>query len=328
MKAIVYTRYGPPDVLQLQEVEKPMINANEILIKIKATTVSAGDARVRRGTRKTLPFWPFSKFVMGIRKPRKTILGIELAGEVEAVGKEVQRFRKGDQVFAVSGFAFGAYAEYICMPEDGAVALKPANMTYVEAAAVPVGASSALFFLRKGNIQSGHKVLIIGASGSVGTYAVQLAKCFGAEVTGVCSGTNVQLVKSLGADHVIDYTREDYTRSGKTYDIILDTVGKSSLSRCKSTLKEKGLYVMVVMDFPQLLQILWTSMVSGKKAISGIANENKESLDFLKELIEAGKIQSVIDRRYPLERIVEAHSYVDKGHKKGNVVLTLEDSEI
>jgi len=324
MKAIVCTKYGLPDVLQLKEVEKPTIKDNEVLIRVYATTVTSGDARIRNGTRKTLPLWPISKIAIGLRKPRKTILGSELAGEIESVGKDVKLFRKGDQVFASTGTGLGANAEYICMPEDGLVAIKPANMTYEEAAAVLFGALAALYFLRKGNIQSGQKVLIYGASGALGTFAVQLAKYFGTEVTGVCSTTNLELVKSLGADKVIDYTKEDFTKSGQTYDIIFDTVGKTSFSRCKRSLKKKGFYLFAVMDFPQLVQMLRTSIIGSKKVIGGIAaGVSTEDVIFLKELIEAGKIKSVIDRRYSLEQTAEAHRYVEKGHKKGNVVITL-----
>ncbi|MBW7473926.1 NAD(P)-dependent alcohol dehydrogenase [Paenibacillus oenotherae] len=323
MKAIICTKYGSPDVLQLREVEKPVPKNNEILIKIVAATVTAGDARLRNGSRKSLPLWPLSKLAIGLTKPRKAILGVELAGEVEAVGRDVTRFKPGDQVFASSGFGFGAYAEYLAMPEDGAVALKPVNMSYEEAAAVTVGASTALYFLRKGNIQSGQKVLIYGASGAVGTYAIQLAKYFGAEVTGVCSTANVGWVKSLGADEVIDYTKEDFTERDVAYDIIFDTVGKTSFSRCKGSLKQKGSYVLAVMDYVEAAQILWTSIIGGKRVISGVASDKAEHLNYLKELIEAGKLQSVIDRRYPLEQVAKAHEYVDKGHKKGNVILTV-----
>ncbi len=327
MKAIVCTEYGPPDVLYLKEVEKPNPKDNEVLIRVYATSVTAGDCNARGFIFIPPGLGPLARLMLGLRKPNKAILGADLAGEIEAVGKDVKSFKKGDQVYGIDGNGLGTYAEYKCMPEEKALAIKPANMTYEEAVAIPFGALTALYFLRdKANIQSGQKILINGASGSVGTAAVQLAKSFGAEVTGVCSTTNLELVKSLGADKVIDYTQEDFTQSGETYDIILDTVvGQTSFLRCKSSLKQKGFYLAVAGGLQELVQMLWTSIIGNKKVIfgGGEACERKESLIFLKELIEVGKMKAVIDKRYPLEQMVEAHTYVDKGHKKGNVVITV-----
>lgn len=317
MKAIVCTKYGPPEVLQLQEVAKPIPKDNEVLIKVNATTVTSGDVRIRSSTYAPW-FWLPGRILFGLTRPRQPIPGNELSGEIEAVGKDVTRFKPGDKVFGIFWWVSfgGTYAEYRCLPVNS-VAIKPTNMTYEEAAAVPIGGLTALVLLRKGKIQRGQKVLILGASGSVGTFAVQLAKYFGAEVTGVCSTRNIELVKSLGADTVVDYTQEDFTKSDQTYDIIFDAVMKSSFSHCKDALTQNGFFLTV--DFP-LLQAFWTSLVGSKKVMFGTANRI-EDLVFLRELIEAGKLKAVIDRFYTLEEAVEAHRYVDTGRKKGNVVL-------
>ncbi len=306
MKAVVYERYGPPEVLQFREIARPTPKDNEVLVKIHATTVTIGDS-IMRSFR--LPYawwqWPLARLMLGVRRPRRKILGMELAGDIESVGKKVTRFRTGDRVFA-STFAvgFGGYAEYKCFPEDGMLTTIPAALTYEEAAAVTGGGMTALRVLQKGNIQSGQKVLIYGASGAVGTNAVQIAKNhFGAQVIAVCSTANIAMVKSLGADRVIDYTQEDFTRGGETYDVIFDAVSKLPASQRKTALKPAGIFLDVIKD-------------SGE-------GEEIEDLLSLKALVEAGKLRPVIDRRYPLEQIVEAHRYVDRGHKKGNVVITV-----
>lgn len=325
MKAIICTEYGPPEVLQLAEVDKSAPKDNELLIKIRAATVTTGDVEIRKFQMPTW-LWLPARIGFGIRGPRRKILGQELAGEVEAVGKEVKLFRKGDQIFAHTGFGLGAYAEYISLPEDGILAKKPSNMGFKEAAAIPMGGIEALHFLRLGNIQKGQKILIIGASGSIGTVAVQLAKYWGAEVTGVCSTLNLDMVRSIGADQVIDYTKEDYTQNDVIYDVIFDVIGKSSFSRSLRSLNKDGYYLLANPGLSQMVRGLWTSLVSSQKIVFGAASGKAEDLIFLKELIEAGKIKTIIDRCYSLEQMIEAHKYVEKGHKMGNVVITMYDN--
>jgi len=318
MKAIVCTRYGPPEVLQLREVKKPIPRSNEILIKIYATTVTSSDC-IARSYKPPIwhPMGMLLRIMLGFKKPRNPILGTSLAGIVESVGKNVRRFRKGDQIFAstvksIFQVRLGAYAQYVCLPENWRIALKPSNITYEEAAAIPYGGSLALYYLKKGNIQNRKKVLVHGASGAVGTYAVQLAKYFGADVTGVCSTANLELVKSLGADKVIDYTKEDFTEYGELYDLIFDAVPffvanrKSLKLRCKKVLKPGGKYISVD---------------------DGIPRPHIKDFILLKELVETGNIRPVIDRVYSLEQIPEAHRYVEKGHKKGNVVITIKHDD-
>ena len=322
MKAIICTRYGSPDVLQLKEVDKPSPKDNEVLIRVHAATVTTGDCELRK-FKMPIWLWPLARIGSGFRGPRRKILGQELAGEIESVGAAVKLFGPGDQVFAFTGLHLGAYAEYNCIAETGLIATKPANMTFEEAAAVPVGGLHALHLLRKANIQSGQKVLIIGAGGTVGTLAVQLAKSFGAEVTAVDSTGKLAMLGSIGADHVIDYTKEDFTKNGETYNIIFDVIGKSSLSRCIKSLKENGIFLLGNPRLSQLVRRGWTVVRVGRKVIGGALSYKPEGLAFLKELIEAGKIRSVIDRRYPLEQTAEAHKYVDTGQKAGNVVITV-----
>jgi len=321
MKAIICTKYGLPEVLHLSEVEKPTPNDNEVLIKIHATTVSSADGLMR----KSESF--MSRVILGFYKPRKKyrIMGLELSGEIESTGRDVKRFRQGDQVFGFTGFNPGTYAEFKCMNEKGSLAIKPSNMSFEEAASVVDGASTALFFLKdKANIKKGQKILIIGASGSIGVFAVQLAKEFGAEVTGICSTSNLDLVKSLGADTIIDYTKEDFTTSNKKYDVIFDTAGKSSFKRCKASLTKNGLYLVTTGAMIKNYALtFWTKLASRKKFIFAMSVEKNEALRFIKELIESGRLRTVIDRTYSLEQIVEAHWYLEKGHKKGNVVITV-----
>ena len=321
MKAVICTRYGPPEVLQIEEVEKPVPKDNEVLVKVYATTVSAADQRVRSFT-VPASFWLPARLMLGLSKPRKSILGMELSGEIESVGKEVTSFKPADQVYGASLQTFGAYAEYICLPEDGPISSKPTNTTYEEAAAMPIGARTALYYLKDiANVQPGHKALIYGASGSVGTYAVQLAKYFGADITGVCSTDNLAVVKSLGADKVVDYTKADYTANFKTYDIIFITVDKCPFTVCKKALRENGTYLNIGRPIPSL-HMIWTSLTTRKRIVVGKnAPETTEGLVILKKLVEKGKIKPVIDRRYSFHQIVQAHRYVDKGHKKGNVVI-------
>jgi NADPH:quinone reductase-like Zn-dependent oxidoreductase len=327
MKAAFYTRYGPPDVLEIRDVEKPVARGHEVLVRVHATTVCAADWRMRKAD----PF--IIRFMNGLWAPKRFhILGIEFAGRVESVGKAVTRFREGDEVFGSTGFKFGAHAEYVCLPEDASLAIKPFNMAAEEAAAVLFGGRSALYFLREAKIQAGQKVLIYGASGSVGVFAVQLAKHFGANVTGVCSAANLDLVKSLGADEVVDYTREDFSRAGRVYDMVFDTVGKSGFARSLKCLKRGGSYVQVG-GSGRLASILWgvlrgrwVSLTGAARVIGGVARVTVEDQGFLKGLIEAGKLRTVIDRRYSLDEIAEAHRHAEAGHKKGHVVVLLEQA--
>jgi len=324
MKAIIHTKYGPPDELQLKEVEKPIPGDNEVLIKMHATTVTTTDCNARNFTFVPKSFMLFARVMFGFKKPKINILGIDLAGEIEAVGKDVKLFKVGDRVFGSPGTKFGGHAEYSCVPENGALAIKPAEMNWEEAAAICLAGNTALFFIRDlAKIRAGQKILIHGASGAIGTYAVQLARYYGAEVTGVCSTTNVEMVKSLGADRVIDYTKVDFTKSDERYDFVFDVVGKTTFSQCKGILKPKGIYLENMLEMKDIIRMMWTSIAGGRKIKGGVSKENTENLNFLKGLIESGKLKPVIDRSFPLEKTAEAFKYVEQGHKKGNVIITI-----
>jgi NADPH:quinone reductase-like Zn-dependent oxidoreductase len=331
MKAIVYSEYGSPDVLRLQEIAKPAPKDNEVLIRVHATSVNYGDL-VARNFKEISPrefnmpfvFWLLAKISFGLSKPNITVLGSEFSGEIEETGKNVKNFKPGDQVFGYLGQSMGAYAEYLCLAENGVMANKPVNMNYEEAAVVPYGAIMALSLLRIANLQPGQKVLINGASGGIGSAAVQIARHLGAEVTGVCATPRLDFVKSLGAATVIDYTKVDFTQNGETYDLIFDILGKSSYSRCQNSLKQNGRYLLASFKMKQLLQMLWTSKSGRKRVICAIAPGSVEDLYSVKELVEAGKIKAIIDRCFPMAQAAEAHRYVEQGHKKGNVVITVE----
>jgi NADPH:quinone reductase-like Zn-dependent oxidoreductase len=331
MKAVVFTEYGSPDVLRLEEVAKPTPKADQVLVRVFATTVNYGDLVARKlahlSSREfNMPalFLLPTRMNFGWNKPKNNILGSELAGQVEAVGERVTKFKPGDRVFAYTGMGMGANAEYICLPEKGTIALKPANMGYDEAATLPYGAVMAVSLLKKANVQPGQNVLINGASGGIGAVALQLAKYYGAEVTGVCGAPRLEYVKSLGADNVIDYARQDFTRNGETYDLIFDILGRSSYSRCRGSLKPRGIYLLASFKSRALFDMLRTSLAGRKhRVICAMAGEKSESLVFVKDLVEAGKVKAVIDRRFPLEQTAEAHRYVEQGQRQGQVVITV-----
>ena len=322
MKAIIWTRYGSPDFLELQEVKKPIPKANEVLIKVHAATVLPGDCEMRRFDMHVL-FWLPLRIYMGIFRPKRPILGMEFSGEIEDIGSQVKNFEIGDQVYGGTGLRFGSHAEYRCHKSTYPMSLKPVNMSFAEAATVPTGALNALHYIRKGNIETGQKVLINGAAGCFGTFAVQFAKQLGAEVTGVDSTEKLDALRSIGADHVIDYTQEDFTKNGKTYDVIFDVVGKKSVSRAMKSLKQKGRYILATPWVFQVIQGLWSSLISKKKFIFELADDNTEDLVYIKELIEEGKLKTVIDRSYPLEEMTAAHHYVESGKKVGHVVINI-----
>ncbi len=324
MRAIVHTKYGPPDELQLKEVKKPFPGNNEVLIKIHASTVTTSDCNVRNFTFVPKSFKFLSRILFGFNNPKIKILGIDLAGEIEAVGKDVKLFKVGDHVFGSPGTQMGGHAEYSIVSEKGALAIKPADMPWEQAAAISLAGNTALFFIRDlGKIQPGQKILIHGASGAIGTYAVQLAKYYGAEITGVCSATNAEMVKSLGADKVIDYSKEDFTKSGEKYDFVFDVMGKTTYFQCKGILKPKGIYLENMLELKDIPKMIWTTITGGKRIKGGVSKESAENLNFLIELYESGKLKPVIDRIFPLESTAEAFRYVEQGHKKGNVVITM-----
>ena len=317
MKAAVYTQYGSPEVLRVKQVEKPLPRKNELLIRIRATSVNSGDWRLRKAD-------PYAvRLFFGLLKPKINILGSVFSGEVESIGEEVKQFKVGDIVFGHTDMSFGSYAEYLSLPEDASIALKPSNISHNEAAVIPFGGVAALHFLKKAKIQPGQKVLVVGASGSVGSAAVQLAKSFGADVTGVCSTANIALVKSIGANKVIDYTKEDFAGNGETYDVIFDAVNAISVSRSMKSLNKNGIMILSAAGMSEMLQGLWISMTTNKRVLTGVISHKAADIIFLKELIEAGKFKPVIDRTYPLEQIAEAHAYAEKGHKKGNIAINI-----
>ncbi|MEP7266455.1 MAG: NAD(P)-dependent alcohol dehydrogenase [Saprospiraceae bacterium] len=321
MKAAVYFQYGLPEVLQIKDLEKPIPKKNEILIRVKATAVNSGDWRLRKAD-------PFAvRFIFGLIKPKISILGSVFSGEVESVGEDVKYFKVGDLVFGHTDMNFGSYAEYLCMPDHASISLKPANISHKEAAAIPFGGVTALHFIKKAKIKPSQKVIVVGASGAVGTAAVQLAKSFGADVTAVCSTANIDMVKSIGADKVIDYSKEDFNKNGETYDVIFDAVKAISVSQSVKSLNKNGIMILSAAGMSEMLQGLWISMVTKKKVLTGVISHKAADIIFLKELIEKNKFKPVIDRTYPLEQIAEAHAYVEKGHKKGNVVITISQNE-
>ena len=324
MKAVLHTRYGPPDELQIAEIEKPVPKQNEVLIRVRGASVTTSDCNIRNQTFVPGYLRPLIKMEFGSKEPKHKILGFDFTGDIEEVGSEVKKFKAGEAVFGTTEPYFGAHAEYLCLPEDAVLGPKPKNMSYEEAGTLPVIGNTALHFVRDlGKIQAGNQILINGASGGIGTFAVQIAKNLGAEVTGVCSTKNLELVRSLGADHLIDYTQEDFTKSGQTFDVILDAVGNSSFARCKAILKDKGLYLNTLPKFSVFLWMFLTSLRDGKKVIMEGAPALIKNLLDLKEMVEAGKLKTVIDKTYPLEEIAEAFRYVEGGHKRGNVAITI-----